>query len=126
MAVQAEHQRLDRLLSYVRQLPSVVASRQADALGDLGPVSLTWGAGTARDPAVSVLYEGRPWAGLLSGGERIVAGYWLRAALRRLAGLDRLPIWVDHAQDWSGELPDLGHTIELRTTTGPLVVPAAR
>lgn len=109
----AECARLDALLGVVREVPSLLAAKQAQALGDLGPVSLTF----SDNPAVSVLIDGRPWW-LASRGRQVVADMHLRAAIRRAAGLTGLPIVVDNAQDVGGQplaqIP--GPVVILRTT----------
>ncbi|MCP4804046.1 MAG: AAA family ATPase [Proteobacteria bacterium] len=105
--------RLSALLDSVRAAPSVVAERQAEALGDLGPVKLEFG----ENPAVSVLIDGRPWW-LASRGRQVVADVWLRTALRRAMGFDWLPIVIDNVQDVGGQpVPDVdGPSIVLKTT----------
>ena len=105
--------RLSALLDAVRAAPSKVAERQAEALGDLGPVSLEFG----ENPAVSVLVDGRPWW-LASRGRQVVADVWLRSALRRAMGFEWLPIVIDNVQDVGGQpVPDVeGPTIVLKTT----------
>jgi hypothetical protein len=110
---EAEASRLDALLEAVRQAPSVVASRQAAALGELGPVTLEFG----ENPAVTVLVDGRPWW-LASRGRQVVADAWLRSALRRALQTPWLPLFVDNVQDVGGQpLPDLqGPVIFLQTT----------
>ena len=48
----------------------------------------------------------------------------LRAAVRRVAKLDMLPIFVDEAQSWSGDYPEIERVVYLWTTPGedPLTV----
>ena len=114
-----EVDRLGALLDAVRAAPSAVAQRQAEALGDLGPVSLEFG----ENPAVSVLVDGRPWW-LASRGRQVVADVWLRSAIRRALGLAYLPIVIDNVQDVGGQpVPHLddGPTIVLKTTDGPSI-----
>ncbi|MDG1479212.1 MAG: AAA family ATPase [Myxococcota bacterium] len=110
---EAECGRLDALLGVIREVPSLLAARQAQALGDLGPISLTF----SDNPAVSVLIDGRPWW-LASRGRQVVADMHLRAAIRRAAGLTGLPIVVDNVQDVGGQplaqIP--GPVVILRTT----------
>jgi len=105
--------RLDALLEAVRKAPSVVAERQALALGHMGPVSLKFG----ENPAVEVLIDGRPWW-LASRGRCVVADIWLRDALRRAMDKEFLPIIVDNVQDVGGQpLPEVeGPMVIMRTT----------
>lgn len=108
-----EHDRLSALLEAIRAAPSVVASRQALALGDLGPVTLVFG----DSPAVSVNIDGRPWW-LASRGRQVVADMYLRAAIRRVLEKEWLPIVVDNVQDVAGQpLPDVGGPVVLLQTT---------
>ncbi len=106
-----EAERLGVLVGAVRDAPSVIAKQQAGVLGDLGPVSLKFGT----EIAVEVRIDGRP-AWLASTGKRLLADAWLRNAIRRAAGLEWLPLFVDNRQDWSGELPDFAPMICLRTS----------
>jgi hypothetical protein len=107
--------RLTELLEAVRVAPSTVAAQQAMALGDLGPVTLTFG----DNPAVTVQIDGRPWW-LASRGRQVVADTFLRAAIRRAMDKEWLPIVVDNVQDVGGQsLPDVpGPVILLQTTDG--------
>jgi hypothetical protein len=114
----AEAARLDRLVEAIRRAPSVVAERQLGALGEvkdgravIGPVSVGF---PAQGPAVEVLIDGRPWW-TASRGRMVVADLALRMALRRARGLKWLPIFVDNAQDWSGDLVTEGPAVVLRT-----------
>lgn len=109
----AEYDRLSALLEAVRAAPSVVASRQALALGDLGPVTLVFG----DNPAVAVHIDDRPWW-LASRGRQVVADMYLRAAIRRVLEKEWLPIIVDNVQDVAGQpLPDVGGPVVLLQTT---------
>jgi hypothetical protein len=109
----SETTRLDALLEAVRTVPSILAHRQALALGDLGPVALQFG----DNPAVSILIDGRPWW-LASRGRRIVADAWLRAGLRRALGRPGLPIVIDNTQDVKGQpLPAVGGPVILLHTS---------
>lgn len=93
----------------VRKAPSAVAAKQAEALGDLGPVSLVWGDGDAKSPAVDVWLDGRPWW-LASTGRQIVGDVWLRAPW--------CPIFVDNRGCVGGqEIPDVGGPVVLLRTT---------
>ena len=115
---QALSARLDALVAAVRQAPSLLAARQAQSLGDLGPVSLTFG----DNPAVRVQIDGRPWW-LASRGRQVVADIHLRAALRRAARLQDLPIVIDNVQDVGGQpIPSIqGPVLILRTTDEPAI-----
>ena len=108
-------ERWDAILDAVRRAPSVVAARQARALGDLGPVSLEFG----ENPAVTVKIDGRPWW-LASRGRQVVADAKLRDALRRAMEMPHLPLFVDNVQDVGGQpLPVVpGPVIWLQTTDG--------
>ncbi|MEQ1572111.1 MAG: hypothetical protein ABMA64_41165, partial [Myxococcota bacterium] len=109
------YDRLSALLEAVRAAPSAVAARQALSLGDLGPVTLTFG----DNPAVTVSIDGRPWW-LASRGRQVVADMFLRAAIRRVLDKEWLPIVVDNVQDVGGQpLPEVeGPVVLLQTTDG--------
>jgi hypothetical protein len=111
----AEADRLELLLEAVRGAPSSVAASQAQALGDLGPVTLEFG----DNPAVRVLIDGRPWW-LASRGRQVVGDAYLRAGLRRAIAMPQLPIVIDNVQDVGGQpLPTLaGPVVLLETTNG--------
>jgi hypothetical protein len=111
----AEAERWDAVLEAIRKAPSVVAARQARALGDLSPVSLEFG----ENPAVTVLIDGRPWW-LASRGRQVVADAVLRDALRRAMEMPHLPVFVDNVQDVGGQpLPAIpGPVVWLQTTDG--------
>lgn len=111
-AAVAEAARLDALVAAVRRAPSILAQRQRQALGDLGPVDVRF---PSEGPAVEVLIDGRPWW-TASRGRQVVADLSLRAGLRRALGVPWLPIFVDNAQDWSGSWPSVeGPVVLLRT-----------
>lgn len=117
----------------VRKAPSVIVDQIKAALGDLGPLTLSFGEGThaTTDPAVTVLYGARPLS-TASTGERIHADALFRAAIRRAAArhtkpLARLPIVVDHAESAGDLLTDaVLHALSpawiLTTTDGDLEV----
>jgi len=108
----AEAERADHLVEAIRAAPSALAAKQAEALGELGPVTLVFG----ENPAVEVHIDARPFW-LASRGRQVVADVWLRAAIRRVAGVERLPIAVDNIQDVGGQpLPDSAPAIHMRTT----------
>jgi len=111
-----EAARVRSLVAAVRAAPSRVAERQAAYLGDLGPVTLEWGA-TDKEQAVEVLIDGRPWQ-RASAGRLRYSDLYLRRALRRAADLGWLPLFVDQAQDWSGEWPEVENAVFLRTAPG--------
>lgn len=120
----AEAARVEVLVAACRQAPTEVARQRSEALGDMGPVTLRFPPKETRDtPEIEVLIDGRPWW-LASDGRKVVADLCLRAALRRAAKLDALPIFVDRAQDWSKEWPEVpGPVVFLRTVPGmPLTV----
>lgn len=113
------------VLDCARKAPSIIADRQRALFGDLGCVQLRFppdeGRGTQ---AIEVLVETEDAAGHVeivpweraSTGWRILADLHLRAAVRRLSGLDWLPIFVDEAQSWSGDYPAIPGLIQLWTT----------
>jgi hypothetical protein len=118
-AAVAEAARLDALVQAVRKAPSELARRQSEALGDLGPVSLLWGDGTAASPAVSVLCDKRPMERpYCATGRQIIGDLWLRRALRRVMGAPWLPLFVDEAQSAAGQTwPEVeGPVVYLWTT----------
>ena len=119
----AERERIKALVACVRRAPSAIAEAQSEALGDLGPVALRFPPKTSSTtPEIEVLVDGRPWW-TASDGRLVLADLYLRAAIRRLAGLDALPIIVDRAQDWSGEWPEIeGPVWYLVTRAGELLV----
>lgn len=112
----AEAARVAVLADACRRAPTHIARQQAEALGDMGCVSLRFPPKETKDtPEMEVLIDGRPWW-LASDGRQVVGDLLIRAALRRAAGLDVVPIWVDHASLWSGEWPDVpGPVVVLRT-----------
>jgi len=119
---QADH--FGRLVDAVRRAPSIVAERQLGHLGtvtDGRAVIQTCDPNTtvsirlpAEGPAVEVQIDGRPYH-TASRGKTVVADLALRQAMRRARKLGWLPIFVDNAQDWSGELVTEGPAIVLRT-----------
>ena len=109
----AEAARLDALVDATRKAPTEIARRQAEALGDLGPVSLRF---PDEGAAVEVLINGLPWW-LASTGEKVHADLCLRLAFRRLLGMPWLPLFLDEMQSWSEAWPECdGPIIGLRTT----------
>ena len=110
---EAEAGRMDALVAALRRAPTEIARRQAEALGDMGPVQFRF---PEEGPAVEVLIAGRPWW-QASTGERIHADLCIRAGWRRLLGMPWLPLFADEIQSWSGEWPDVaGPVIGIRTT----------
>ena len=106
-------ERFGALLDAVREAPSVVAERQAKALGEMGPVSLRFG----DSPAVEVLIDGRPWW-LASRGRQVVGDVWLRSGLRHAMDMEWLALIVDNVQDVGGqEIPEVGGALVLLQTT---------
>lgn len=116
---EAEAKRCAALVDIVRRVPSEIARDQAAALGELGCVSLRFPpVETKTTPVIEVLIDGRPWR-RASTGKQVLADLHLRAAIRRLAKMPSLPIFVDRAQDWSGAWPVdsiPGPVVLLRTT----------
>lgn len=108
--------RLDALVAAVREAPSIVAQRQKEYLGDLGPVDLRFNRDPQR-PAVEVLIDKRPWR-FASTGKVLLADLYLRNAIRRAMGATWLPLFVDQTQDWSEALPEFAPMICLRTAPG--------
>lgn len=119
----AEAKRVEALVSACRRAPSEIARRQAEALGDLGPVRIVFPEKANKAiPEVEVLVDERPYW-LASTGRQVVADLHLRAVIRRISGLHALPIAVDRAQDWSGEWPAVpGPVWFLRTALGEITV----
>ena len=115
----AEAKRCAALVDIVRRVPSEIAREQAQALGDLGPVSLRFPpVENKTTPVIEVLIDGRPWR-RASTGKQVLADLYLRAAIRRLAKMPSLPLFVDMAQCWSGDWPTdtiPGPVVLLRTT----------
>lgn len=124
-AAEREAKRCEALVAVVRRVPSEIAAEQSRALGDFGPVALRFPPVTDKNtPAIEVLVNGRSWR-RASTGELVLADLHLRAAVRRLAKLGALPIFVDRAQCWSGGWPMdriPGPVVLLRTTDGDLTV----
>ena len=131
-ALEAEADRVGALVRALREAPTTAASMQVrmlhDAMHASDVVRVRFAAPQEAGDVVSVSIEGRPWY-LASTGMQVVADLALRDALRRLAcGLDGLqwlsavPLVVDCAQDWSGDLPGAdalsGPTVYLYTDEG--------
>lgn len=117
----AEAARVALLLDLVRKLPSELAAEQAEALGDTGPVRFRFPPAANRNtPVIEVMFEDDRGAvldvSLASDGWRVVVDAWVRATVRRLAGLDALPLVIDRAQDWTGEWPDFAGPVWLLTS----------
>jgi hypothetical protein len=111
----AEATRADALVDAIRSAPSAIAAQQAEALGDLGPVSLAFG----ENPAVAVHIDGRPFW-LASRGRQVVADIWLRAGIRRVTEVPELPLAVDNIQDVGGQpVPRACPALHMRTTDDP-------
>ena len=113
------------VLDCARKAPSIIADRQRALFGDLGCVQLRFPPDEGRSTAaIEILVETEDAAGHVeivpwdraSTGWRILADLHLRAAVRRLSGLDWLPIFVDEAQSWSGDYPEIPGLIQLWTT----------
>ncbi len=121
----AEAERVSVLLDCIRRAPTEIAARQAASLPRMKHVSWRFPpAENSKTPAMEVLIDGRPWK-RASTGKRILADLEMRVVLRELAGLDPLPIFVDNAQDWSGEWPEVaGPVVYLVTRPGAMTVVA--
>lgn len=116
--------RADALVEAVRVAPTAIARRQAEALGDMGPVSIVF----LDDGGVDVRFTDergpRSWSAC-STGEQVVIGVYVQAALRRAAKLLYLPIWIDRVQDYSGRIPEVAApTVRLVTADEDLCVAA--
>jgi len=113
-----EASRASAMVAAYRQAPSLIAARQTAEFALPSWLGLRFppdeGKGT---PAIEVLIDGRPWQ-CASEGKRILADLTLRIAVRRVAGLEMLPIFVDSAQSWSGKYPAAERVIYLWTTEG--------
>ena len=131
-AAESEADRVGALVRALREAPTTAAARQVQALHDAmtttDAVRVRFAAPEEAGDVVSVTIEGRPWY-LASSGMQVVADLAIRDALRRLAceldGLQWLscvPVVVDCAQDWSGDLPPAatlsGPTVYLYTDEG--------
>ena len=85
-------------------LPRVLA--EIEATGLLGDhVSLV-----PADGGVVARWDGRPWH-TASNGERTYADACLRAAIRRVLGMEGIHLWIDDAQDWSGDWPQVARVV---------------
>lgn len=116
---------MEALVEACRAAPGKMLEKQRAALGDMGPVSLEF-----TDTGVTVLVNGRPWDAPLavSSGELVAADLAFRGALRRVAKLGWLHLFVDDASLWSGAWPDVGDRVVRLVTEdrdGIAVRPAA-
>jgi hypothetical protein len=95
-------------LDCVRRAPSEIARRTVAALGDMGRVSLALDDAPATGaPCIRVLFDGHEYA-TCSDGERVLADFLFRVAIRRAAKLPMVPVIVDRRGLWSGPLPEVG------------------
>lgn len=114
-----EVKRSEALLAAIRRAPSVAARRQAQLVGDLGPVELRF---PSEGPASEVLVDGLPyWTA--STGRQVVADVFLRLWLRRAFKVPWFMLTVDRVQDVAGQrLPDASPALHLLTREGALEV----
>lgn len=122
-SAEAEAIRVAALVDAVRRAPTEIISRQSASLPAMGCVSWRFPPKeNSKTPEMEVLIDGRSWR-RASAGKRILADLQMRAAIRTLAGLDPLPIFVDNTQDWSGEWPTIeGPVVYLVTRAGEMSV----
>ena len=122
-SAEAEAIRVAALVDAVRRAPTEIISRQSASLPAMGCVSWRFPPKeNSKTPEMEVLIDGRSWK-RASAGKRILADLQMRAAIRTLAGLDPLPIFVDNTQDWSGEWPTIeGPVVYLVTRAGEMSV----
>lgn len=121
LAADAEGKRLDLLVEAIRRAPSILAQRQAAALGLTkdGPLQIRF---PSEGPAIEVLIDGRPfWTA--SRGRLVVADLAFRQALRKALGRRWLMLFTDNVQDYSGDLEAAvggfdGPVVLLRTEAG--------
>ena len=131
-AAETECKRVVVLVDAARRAPTEIARQQAEALGEMGCVSLRFPPKENRQtPEVEVLIDGRPWY-LASRGRLVYADALLRCALRRSAAAQlspafaKLPLFVDDVQAWSGDWDGIdGPCVYLVTQPGELESSAA-
>lgn len=107
--------RADRLVEAVRRVPSVLLAGKLQAFNAAMD-------GVALDldgDGIVVLVDGRPWR-RASAGRMRVADLQFRLALRAAVGPHFVPIFVDQAQDWSGDWPSVAPMVFLWTRAGEL------
>lgn len=111
-----EATRVAEAVKVCRQAPSAVAAQQRSAFDLPSWIGLRFPPKEKRDtPECEVLIDGLPYY-LASTGRRTLADLYLRHAVRKAAGVDWLPIFVDNAQDYSGDYPNLPRVAYLWTT----------
>jgi len=117
-AAQAKARRADELVTALRAAPSLALREALEQLNQAAaPAHLR-----LDGDGVTVTIDGRPWW-LASQGRLRFADARLRSAIRsKLVGLPWLTIFVDQAQDWSGEWDVTGPAILAWTVEGPLRV----
>lgn len=93
---ETEAKRAAAWLAAVRRAPGHALAAGAEALGDLGPVTLDFPDTTEGGVAVTVTAWGSEWA-RMSTGQRLMSVAWLAAGVRRAMGATSLPIFVDDA-----------------------------
>lgn len=111
------------LVAALRQAPGIIAREQAAALGDLGPMTIEFPAVTEvnpNPPAMLITVDGLPLEGA-SDGAVIEASLAFRLALRRLAKMPEIPVFVDRVNllnGGNGPWPDAENVVYLVTTRG--------
>lgn len=121
-AAVVEAERAAAWLSAVRRAPGHALAAGAEALGDLGPVSLAFPDTSEGGVAVTATAWGSEW-GRMSTGQRLMSVAWLAAGVRRAMGATSLPIFVDDAAlaaglgDWPAS-----RVVLLVSREGPLTV----
>ena len=111
-------------LSAVRRAPGACLADSAAALGDLGPVALTFPDTSEGGRYVVATFNGNPWEEA-STGERYLAGLYVQIGLRRAAKLSALPVFCDEAQSINGgdgPWPADTGIVYLLTTSAPEIV----
>lgn len=117
----ANKARMEALVKALRAAPGVIAREQIAAFGDLGPVAINFPVPTdavPNPPAAVITVNGLPLSAA-SDGELIDASLRLRLAMRRLAGMHEIPVFVDRANLFNGGAgpwPDDANVVYLLTT----------
>lgn len=111
-------------LSAVRRAPGACLADSAAALGDLGPVAMSFPDTAEGGRYVDVTIDGNAWEEA-STGERYLAGLYVQLGLRRAAKLPALPVFMDEAQSvngGAGPWPTDPGIVYLLTTDAPEIV----
>lgn len=120
-ATAVEAARVVRLAAACRRAPGEESTKQLAALGDMEGVLVTFAGEDrgARDPYVTVTYQGIPFEAL-SGGQKVLADLLLRRGLRLANGTPALPLAVDDCiqlNAGAGPWPEVpGSSIWMMTT----------